>query len=197
MDYVLEIPNNLSDEKCDEMIKRFESDDRKEPGVVGLVARETPVKRSMDLTISSLSEWKDIDKYLYEQLSEGIKIYMKHLDDLGLSSHVGASVQECYDNGYQMQRTSIGNYYSWHSDSMTANGRFLTFLWYLSSHDPVEHGGGTGFHPSVGDGGKVIKPEKGKLIIFPATWTYLHMGFPLWSGDDKYVCTGWLHASST
>ena len=29
MDFVYEIPNNLSDEKCEEIIKRFDADDRK------------------------------------------------------------------------------------------------------------------------------------------------------------------------
>jgi len=69
----------------------------------------------------------------------------------------------------------------------------VTFLWYLTTHDPIAHGGGTAFHPLAGDGGKIVVPERGKLILFPATWTYIHMGLPLFRGDPKYICTGWLH----
>ena len=35
MDFVLEIPNNLSDEMCEQMIKRFEEDHRKKKGYDG------------------------------------------------------------------------------------------------------------------------------------------------------------------
>jgi hypothetical protein len=60
----------------------------------------------------------------------------------------------------------------------------------------MEHGGGTAFHPKI-DGGKIVSPERGKLLLFPATWTYIHMGLPLIKGDPKYIATGWLCSPST
>ena len=37
-----------------------------------------------------------------------------------------------------------------------------------------------------------IKAEKGKLLIFPSSWTYIHRGnIPI--SDDKYIITGWVH----
>jgi len=189
MDFVYEIPNNLSDEKCEELIKRFEANPSKKPGIVGLQRKINSVKRSLDLPISSQKEFKDIDEYLHTQLGEGIKKYCEHVkcgivDDMFINSH---------DSGYQMQKTEIGDFYSWHDDSMMTSGRFMTFLWYLTSHDPITHGGGTAIHKKAGDGGKIIAPERGKLLLFPATWTYIHMGLPLIRGDPKYICTGWIH----
>jgi hypothetical protein len=36
-----------------------------------------------------------------------------------------------------------------------------------------------------------IKPKSGKLLIFPACWTYPHRGtMPI--SDDKYIITGWI-----
>ena len=62
MDFVLEIPNNLSKEVCEDIIKRFEKDSRKTPGVVGDVASIRPIKKSLDLMISAYKdEWSDID----------------------------------------------------------------------------------------------------------------------------------------
>ena len=61
--------------------------------------------------------------------------------------------------------------------------RHLTFLWYLND---VEEGGETEFWGQYG-----IKPEAGKLILFPASWTFPHKAnVPI--SSDKYIITGWL-----
>jgi hypothetical protein len=196
MQFVYEIPNNLSDEMCEKMIEKFENDDRKKPGVVGEDRVVRNVKSSLDLTISGIPEWKEIDTYLHKQLHEGIDKYRNHLNGTvgdALRSFFGPT---SHDTGYQIQKSVRGNFYSWHDDSLYSEGggRFLTFLWYLTTHDPLMHGGGTAIHQAAGDGGKIIKPERGKLLLFPATWTYIHMGLPLVNGDPKYICTGWIHA---
>ena len=191
MDFVYELPNNLSDEKCEEMIKRFEADDRKKRGVT-LAEDDNEHKKSMDLHLSGLDEWKDMDEYLNQQLKIGLKEYMSHIIDSGYGNlQRFYSAADCHDSGYQIQKTVIGEYYSWHDDQ--SKNRSITFLWYLTTHDPINHGGGTAFHPLAGDGGKIVTPERGKLLLFPATWTYIHMGLPLYNGDPKYICTGWLH----
>ncbi len=193
MDFIYEIPNNLSDEKCEEIIKRFDADDKKEPGITGNPGGMNSVKRSMDLAISPHEDWGDIDKYLHTQLGEGIKKYCEYGDKMGCPN-IGHLRSGTEDSGYQIQKSEVGDFYSWHDDQ--SKGRSVTFLWYLTTHNPIEHGGGTAFHPLAGDGGKVVTPERGKLLLFPATWTYIHMGLPLFKGDPKYVCTGWLHFSS-
>ena len=40
--------------------------------------------------------------------------------------------------------------------------------------------------------GTIITPKAGKLLIFPATWCYLHRGLPPKVGR-KYIATGWLY----
>jgi Rps23 Pro-64 3,4-dihydroxylase Tpa1-like proline 4-hydroxylase len=186
--FILEIPNSLSKELCEEMIERFEKDDRKKPGVtlVGL----TNHKKSVDLSFSGFAEWKDIDNKLYHKLTESLTTYISHL-----TKHVGDHTEffdKTYDSGYQIQKTIEGEYYSWHHDQNVKTGRVLTFLWYLNTLDHAKDGGGTLFY-----GGKVITPEQGKLILFPATWTYQHMGLPVTGRKYKYICTGWLHLKTT
>ena len=203
MDFVLEIPNNLSKEICEDIIKRFEKDSRSSRGVVGIDGSIRPIKKSLDLMISAYQkEWSDIDEYLHKQLGKGIEKYKEHLKKIGVGyalAHVldGGAIN---DTGYQVQKTVQGEFYSWHSDSCAKDGRFLTFLWYLTTHDNIQEGGQTGFHQCVGDGGKLVVPEQGKLLIFPATWTYLHSGLAFAPTDEnniKYICTGWLHSPNT
>jgi hypothetical protein len=187
MEYILEIPNNIPPGKCKEIIKRYEDDTRKQPGVAGSSGKVNPIKKSMDLCISGLGDWRDIDNYLYKKLHEATIQYKKYVTDIGCDINFGG----CADTGYQIQKTVEGQYYGWHNDSMISENRFVTFIWYLTTHDPVKDGGGTGFH-KVCAGGKIVTPEEGKLIFFPATWTYLHMGFPLITKRPKYIITGWL-----
>ena len=194
MDFVLEIPNSLSSEKCEQMIKRFEGDDRKRRGVTAGANPEQSVKKSMDLTFSGLEGWKDIDEYLQKQLTKGVDKYKEHLmKEVGSLDWVDYMLE---DTGYQIQKTTKGEYYSWHKDGIMSQKRIFTFLWYLNDIDPIKDGGGTAFHPSI-DGGKVVKPEQGKLLLFPATWTYLHMGLPLITEEkNKYICTGWIRTNN-
>ena len=63
--------------------------------------------------------------------------------------------------------------------------RHITFIWYLND---VNDGGETAF-----DGIYKIRPKSGKLVLFPASWTYPHCGkMPL--SSDKYIITGWIYA---
>src|SRR6056300_1710082 len=105
MEFVYEIPNNLSDEMCEKMIEKFENDDRKKPGVVGDERKVRPVKTSLDLCFNGMSEWKEVDEYLYKQLQEGVKQYREYLN-----GHVGGHLncyfeKGCHDTGYQIQKS--------------------------------------------------------------------------------------------
>ena len=99
--------------------------------------------------------------------------------------------KQCDDSGYQIQETKPHEFYDWHTDSSIkqrqlneVSVRNLTYLWYLNT---VDQGGETEFY----DGTK-ISPERGKLLLFPATWTFYHRGRPPLGNKNKYVCTGWL-----
>lgn len=186
MDFIFEIPNNLSPKICEDMIKRFEKDDRKGPGITANRDPDSVAKISIDLGISCFKEWKDIDDYLYKQLSDGLDKYKKHLKKtVGLNDALFIGIN---DSGYQIQKTSKSGYYSWHDDSYLPTNRIITFLWYLNDIDVGTSGGGTIFQC-----GKQVMPEQGKLLLFPATWTYIHGGLPFIGDGYKYICTGWIH----
>ena len=186
-DFIFEIPNNISGEKCKEIIKRFEKDNRKHNGKTANPNPNRPAKKSVDLNISGYDEWRDIDNYLYTKLREGLEKYKLHLRKLaGNQDYLFHNIN---DSGYQIQRTNTGEYFSWHNDSEPRLGRTITYIWYLNTLDPIIDGGGTMFY-----GGKQVVPEEGKLLLFPATWTYIHAGLPYIGGDYKYVCAGWISA---
>ncbi len=52
----------------------------------------------------------------------------------------------------------------------------------------VEDGGGTEFyHQNL-----IVKPRKGKTLIWPADWTHTHRGVTS-PTQEKYVITGWFN----
>ena len=90
--------------------------------------------------------------------------------------------------GLVMSKTDPGQYYNWHVDSVFGKlaihqpRRVLTCILYLNDMDE-DAGGCTEF-----TNGRSVRPEKGKVLIFPATPQYLHRGATVNKGS-KYVIT--------
>ena len=138
------------------------------------------IKRSTDLHISQLPEWKEEDDTLYNTLKGGLNNYKDHIPN----DYEYILFHSIKDTGYQIQRTEPQQYYAWHHDQSDQQCRMLTYMWYLNS---IREGGYTEFCD-----GTVIYPETGKLLIFPATWEYVHRGYPPLL-ETKYVCIGWTY----
>lgn len=177
--------NNLDKKICLDIINDFNKDFRKEKGMFGgpLSKIDITVKDTIELGFSSINEdiWIKYDKILYNLLKKSIVIYLNKVTKL--NAHIPGVLFD--DSGFQIQKYDKNKgKYIWHSDdnTKTLSNRMITFLWYLND---VTEGGETCFL-----NGKII-PTAGKLILFPATWTYIHKGnVPL--SNDKYIITGWL-----
>ena len=185
----LSIPKIL----CDEIITMYELENIKHPGsTVGGVLKD--IKDTTDMTIPEDIKWYKIEEFLYRELHNSIKEYLDFINNIVKTD---SKKRYNYFNTDQMhtEAFTIQKYnqqegkYVYHNDSLVRYSenrhRVLTFLWYLND---VEIGGETEFW----FGEYLVKPQKGKLIIFPACWTYPHRGkMPL--SSDKYIITGWLY----
>ena len=178
--------NVLSEEKCKEIIKRFDESPLTGQGITGL-GLDLSVKNSTDLQISGLEEWTDIDAIFHKLISECMRNYYDHLNEKIVHEYftTGAKLfipprEDVTDTGYQIQKTRPHQGYVWHNDYMTR--RLMTFIVYLNT---VEEGW-TQF-----SNGDQIAPKTGRAVMFPATWTYVHQGYP--PRQTKYIMTGWLH----
>tara|TARA_R110000803_G_scaffold194343_1_gene257397 strand:- start:56 stop:706 length:651 start_codon:yes stop_codon:yes gene_type:complete len=79
-----------------------------------------------------------------------------------------------------IQKSEVGQYYHWHYDYSPA--RLLTCILYLNDMED-DAGGCTEFTC-----GRIVKPTKGKVLIFPATINYIHRGTIVKKGS-KYIIT--------
>jgi predicted 2-oxoglutarate/Fe(II)-dependent dioxygenase YbiX len=179
--FIYEIPRALTSTICREMIRRFEEKtDQQYPGRIGQGQMEAAtVKKTTDLRISGRADWKDIDKALIQSLAAAFNEFGQMFPFFAANSFK--------DLGYNMQRYRPGEYYHWHVDGGPGefSQRQLVAIWYLNDVDGP--GGETEFPiQSV-----KVKPEEGKLVLFPPFWTHVHRAVTMKTGV-KYIATTWV-----
>lgn len=178
--FIFEKTNALPMRLCEQMIQRFEaSEEEQYQGRIGQrVQKDRGVKKSTDLVVSGKPHWKDVDRALFHSLAVALREFRESFPYFK---------GPFKDMGYAIQRTLPGEYYHWHIDggSHDFSQRQLVALWYLNT---VE-----------GPGGETeflfqnlrVKPEQGKLLLFPPFWTHEHRGVTLQRGI-KYIATTWV-----
>lgn len=178
--FIFEKFHALPAELCRSMIERFEAhqDEQYEGRIGQMVARDRSIKKSTDLVVSGKPHWKDVDRALFQSLGQAIIEFRETFPFFK---------GPFKDMGYAIQRTQPGEHYHWHIDggSHEFSQRQLVAVWYLN--DVPGPGGETEFlYQHV-----KIKPETGKLILFPPFWTHEHRGVTLQQGI-KYIATTWV-----
>ena len=189
--FSLEFDKLLSKELCDHIIRKFENDNRKVPGTVGFgmsVARPD-LKKSTDLCLNDLEDWKDICHEIRLQVKRGLQKYLAELNAIFKNTdhqdvYHDITNKDFFDDGIVIQKIDENNKYAWHHDeTIDKTSRCLfNVLIYLNTKQEGE-GGTTQFA-----NGKIIKPECGKMLIFPANWMCPHRGNKVNKGS-KYICT--------
>jgi predicted 2-oxoglutarate/Fe(II)-dependent dioxygenase YbiX len=179
--FIYERPNTLPRDWCEEMIRRFEANpEQQNPGVIGQVqGLDTEIKRTMDLVVSDKDDWKDVDTLFFRCMGAA-------MSEMKQSFPFFAGPFK--DMGYQIQRYNPGQFYHWHIDggSHQFADRQLVALWYLNDV-PEGAGGRTQFvYQDVS-----VRPEAGKMVLFPPFWTHEHRSETLHSGV-KYIATTWV-----
>ena len=181
LSFIYAIERALPADVCREAIRRFEASPHEQvAGRIGTAAEEARgVKRSTDLRISGREAWRDIDQILSRQLACAFGRFALEFPFFAANAFK--------DLGYNLQRTLPGEYYHWHVDGGPGefSARQLVAIWYLN--DVPGPGGETEFPLQ----GVQVRPEEGKLLLFPPFWTHVHRGVTLQEGV-KYIATTWI-----
>ncbi len=177
---IFERPLALSPGFCDAVCARFEAQPHRQyAGRVGQLRTADPsVKRTTDLVVSNKPDWQDVDQEFFRSLAAAIKEFR------GTFPYFKGPFK---DEGYQVQRYLPGEYFHWHVDggSHELSRRQLVALWYLN--DCPGPGGETEFfYQQVS-----VRPERGKLVLFPPFWTHEHRAAVVRTGV-KYIATTWV-----
>ena len=186
MEYIYEAHNIVPRALCEEIIEKFENDPDKKPGEVGSGQVFHIYKKTIDLQVYTKPEWKMINDQIELHLFSGIKKYFEYLLINAFHGDDHHILEKMFgDNititNFQVQRYKVGDYFTWHVDDKIGDKRLLAFIIYLNDNES-----GTEFI-----NGKNIKPECGKILFFPSTWTYPHRGQEVEKGV-KYIMTGFI-----
>ncbi|WJW74334.1 2OG-Fe(II) oxygenase [Thiohalobacter sp. IOR34] len=178
--FIFEKPGALPGFLCRDMIARFEaSEEEQYAGRIGQTRhQDQQIKRTTDLVVSGKPHWQDVDRNLFRSLGLALKEFREAFPYFK---------GPFKDMGYQIQRYQPGEYYQWHIDggSHEFAQRQLVALWYLN--DVPGPGGETEFlFQEV-----KVRPEEGKLVLFPPFWTHEHRAVKLEQGV-KYIATTWV-----
>ena len=187
--YMFIVEHSFTHEECDSMLEQFEAESSLHyNGVTG--GGYTPMtKRTVEINISKCETWQKWNRLCFLRLQDGLNQYARHCRDKCHNEFL-CNIDDINDTGYQLQKyMKEQQFYKWHQDGgLKENAhqhRIITFLWYLND---VDEGGETYFYHCK------VKPQKGRLILFPACWSYNHKGqTPI--SNDKYIITGWLYSS--
>ena len=195
--------NVLDHEYCRELILKFNSDNRKQPGTVGSTGATGAIisnvnlelKKCLDLRITGLKEWNKEDKILCKSFNKNVIDYFQYTNKFSPRSEdnktvFGNGICNFRDRGYLIRSYEKSDgYFRWHNDFSLDKQyglRMLTLIWYLNG---VEEGGETEFVD-----GTLVKPKTGQLLIFPTSWYMAHRGrMPI--SYKKYIITSWLYGS--
>ena len=184
------IPGSL----CNDIIKLFNKCSGSQyTGATG-GGINTAIKNSTDLNLLNIhtNKYKDeidpIILFLINELKCNLLNFSKLYNQLYPFNCFLSDTYYSFINILQIQHYTINvGHYVYHNDYYALDRnqfRFLTFIWYLND---VEIGGETEFFGNI-----KIKPKAGTLVIFPATWTYIHKAnTPI--SNDKYILTGWIY----
>lgn len=195
MDYVYECRVPLmTPDFCRHVIDKFEKDENKSAGIVGIINNkrtDETLKKTMDLGIDPDIDpsWADVDNYLTHILNYSYMKYRDHLVNNVLDGNeklldvVFKTSQE--RTVFNIQKYGVGDYFHWHVDDAYMQKRNVAFIMYLNTLSEGD-GGETKFWK-----GKIIRPEEGKILFFPGTWTYTHCGETIKKGS-KYIIAGFM-----
>jgi hypothetical protein len=182
--------DSLTHEFCDHIIQKYEVESFK--SIATTIGGYSNVLQATEVNITNLEGWIEEDTHLFKTLNKGLDKYRVFLKDTLM---IDFTADMLIDSGYKIKSYSgdNGDRFDWHQDYCSDDSygpgasRYLSYIWYLNN---VE-GGETEFV-----NGFSVKPEVGKLLIFPSTWTYIHRGKTPPPGTTKYICSGFLYAQS-
>lgn len=179
--------NYIMEEECKKAIDLFENENKFNRTLNRQLFENARLHEKKDeqyfVNSGNLEVWHSELKSLIVNFDMALKHYEKVT---GIKEAFG--VEEFKYTQLKIQKTlPTEGYHIWHVEhnkGYDTEPRALAFSVYLND---VEEGGETEFlHFS-----KRVKPKTGRVVIWPASFPYLHRGNPPLSGE-KYIITSWL-----
>ena len=179
--------NYITEEECNKAIKLFEDQNKFNNTLNRLDFEQAPVTHKQDQQYfagaKNINVWWEELKPMIVNFDIAWNHYIKNT---GANTAYGDNAFHFTEMKIQKTLPTEG-YHVWHIEHGKGHdneARAFVFSIYLND---VKEGGETEFlHFS-----KRVKPKTGRVVIWPASFPYLHRGNPPLSGE-KYILTSWM-----
>ena len=170
-DYIMVFDDTFPADFCDATVARFEQDSRH-------VERDAERRSFTELDITELADWQKELGFLRNTMAEKAKLYQQEL-------------KAFFPDQFRWGNCRIKRYapndkheFGRHVDAINMGSapRFLAMFCYLND---VEKGGETWFERLD----MKIKPVKGRMVLFPPLWLYVHSGCKPVSNAKYFIGT--------
>lgn len=188
MDYFIYENTSLSSEVCDTIIQLFDIENQNK--ING--CKKNTFEQKINSNLLENNVWFDIKNVLLNEIKIHLELYYNNLDnnifhfdithknktinDFIIKKYIKHDKDE-KNNISQRCKNSNNNVIDLVNKKMSV----LNFIWYLNS---IDNGGETEYIGSY-----KIKPEMGKIVLFPSDWFFYYYNNPPIS-SDKYIITG-------
>ncbi len=158
---IIEYEKVLSPEFCQSTIEKFENEKRIFRTNTAWInpdgSRDS--KEAYNLELSKYREWHDVDRALFATVADYAKAYQ--------NTYKTSFPILC--SGFSMARYNIGDFCHEHKDAWFGrpNKPVLSLVYYLND---VQEGGELYFPAQQ----VAVKPQQGKLVIYPSDYTHRH-----------------------
>ena len=179
--------NYITEQECDRAIKLFEDQNKFNKTINRINFEKASVIKKQDQQYFAMPNNLDI---WYDELKAMVfnfDIAWRHYIEIN-GANDAYGIKGFNYTQLKIQKTlPTEGYHVWHvehGENYIDAIRAFVYTIYLND---VEEGGETEFlHFS-----KRVKPKKGRIVIWPAAFPYLHRGNPPLSGE-KYILTSWM-----
>jgi hypothetical protein len=179
--------NYITEEQCDNAINLYEKQDKFKKTINRIGSEQTSILKKQDQQFFANEGNLDVWWKNLEALIINFDMAWKHYEkNVGALDSYGQD--KLYYTSLKIQKTlPTEGYHVWHLEHSSGfNNEPRAFVYSVYLND-VEEGGETEFlHFS-----KRVKPKKGRIVIWPAAFPYVHRGNPPLSGE-KYILTSWM-----
>ena len=179
--------NYITEQDCDKAIKIFEDQNKFDNTINRIAFEKASILKKQDQQFfavpGNMNIWWEELKSMIFNFDIAWNHYQKNVGALE-----GYGQDTFHYTQLKIQKTlPTEGYHVWHIEhgkGFEVEPRAFAYSIYLND---VKEGGETEFlHFS-----KRVKPKKGRIVIWPAAFPYLHRGNPPLS-DEKYILTSWM-----
>jgi len=187
-DYIRVYENTIPESLCNSLIAKFDADPNKQEGRIDTEngPHNKEARSCLEINVTRSQEWAELQAPLIEVARFAAIKYSRDCSGIIFPGSYGC--EEFRLKKYDPERK---DHFAMHTDVGTyaSARRFLVMMWYLND---VAEGGET-FFPHMN---LYIKPQRGRLLMFPPFWMYPHEAkVPI--SNAKYVIGTYLHLSNS